>query len=120
MKKKISFHNMPHSDPLEKHANEKLEKISNILKGEENVSPLHVELWLKANKQHPHHAVELHLKTPHLDLNTHDEGTDMYVVLDNTIDKMIALLKKEREKTRDKNRKVETEKSKFGSDKYKL
>lgn len=104
---------MQHSGPMEEHATQKLEKISDFLKSSEQASPYGVELWLKANKQHPHHAVELHLKTPHLDLNAHDEGTDMYVAIDNTIDKMVSLIKKEVSKKRDKHRKVETEKSKF-------
>lgn len=120
MKVKITFHNMPHSDPLEQHALQKFEKISEHLKGEENLTPLHAELWLKANKQHPHHAAELHLKTPRFDLNAHNEGPDMYVVIDTTIDKMIKLLTKEKDKRNDKSKKVETEKTKFTSDKYKL
>ena len=113
MKKKITFQNMSHSEPMEEHAIQKLEKISDFLKVSEQQSPYGVELWLKANKQHPHHAVALHLKTPHLDLNAHDQGTDMYVAIDNTIDKMVSLIKKEVSKKRDKYRKVETEKSNF-------
>ena len=120
MKIKITFHNMPHSDPLEQHANQKLIKITELLSNEENLSPFHVELWLKANKLHPHHAAELHLKTPRFDLNAHDEGTAMYIVIDNTIDKLIKLLIKEKEKRNDKTKKQETDKSKFSSDKYKL
>ena len=120
MNKKISFNNMPHSDPLEQHASTKLDKIKDFLKDAENITPLHVELHLKANKQHPHHRAELQLKTPRFNLNSHDEGTDMYVVIDNTIDKMVTLLKKEKQKSRDKTQKTETNKSKFSSDKYKL
>lgn len=120
IQKKISFHNMPHSDPLEQHASQKLEKINDFIKGADHLKPLHVELWLKANKQHPHHEVELHLKTPVFDLNAHDQGVDMYIAIDNTIDKMITMLKKEKTKRRDKTRKAETEKIKFSSDKYKL
>lgn len=118
MKTKITFHNMPHSDPLEQHCRAKLTKLDEFTK--DNASPCYTELWLKANKQHPHHAVELHLKTPHFDLHAHDEGADMYIVIDNTIDKMVTLIKKEKEKSRDKHRKRETDKEEFGSDKYKL
>ncbi len=42
----------------------------------------------------------------------------MYIVVDNTIDTMVALLKKEKEKKNDRNRKFENEKNKFGSDKF--
>ncbi len=110
---------MPHSDPLEQHASQKLDKIKDFLK-DETATPFFVELFLKANKQHPHHRAELHLKTPKYDLNAHDEGADMYISIDNAIDKVVKLLKKEKVKQKDKDQKVETEKSKFISDKYKL
>lgn len=111
MKKKISFHNMPHSNPLEQHTSEKLEKISSFVS--DDLRPFHVEVWLKANKLHPHHSVEIHLKTPSFDLHAHQEGTDMYAVVDQTVDKIVALLIKEKEKSLDKNHKILTEKRKF-------
>ncbi|MBX9830648.1 ribosome-associated translation inhibitor RaiA [Candidatus Babeliales bacterium] len=115
---KISFQNMDHSNPLETHAREKLAKLNDILENAENLNPFNIELHLRANKLHPHHAAHLHVKTPRFDLNTQEEGTDLYVVVDDTIDKMVALLKKEKDKKNDKERKHENEKNKFGSDKY--
>ena len=120
MNRKISFHNMEHSTPMEKHANEKLGKIEEHLKNAEWETPKFLELWLKANAQHPHHAAELHLKTPQFNLNTHDEGTDMYVMIDNVIDKMVKVLDKEKAKLKDKKQKIETDKKDFGDDKYNL
>jgi ribosomal subunit interface protein len=120
MNKNISFKNMDHSQPLESHAMQKLQKIEEFFDSAEKMDPLKVELHLKANKKHPHHSVELHLKTPSFDLNSHDEGTDMYVVIDNTVDKMVKLLKKEKAKKKDKIQKVDNEKKTFSSDKYKL
>lgn len=111
MNTKISFHNMPHSEPMEQHATEKLGKILEFVN--KDSTPLNIELHLKANKQHPHHAAQLHVKTPHFDLSTHDEGPDMYIVIDNTIDKMVSLLKKDKERLRDKYHKPETEKKNF-------
>jgi ribosomal subunit interface protein len=111
MNKKTSFHNMPHSDPLEAHTIQKLDKVQAFV--DDAVRPFLVEVWLKANKSHPHHAVEVHLKTPSFDLHSHTEGTDMYVAVDNAIDKIVSLLIKEKKKTRDKNHKVLAEKRKF-------
>ena len=111
---------MPHSEPLEQHASQKLEKLKEYIKDADTVTPFNVELHLKANKLHPHHAAELLLKTPRFNLDTHDEGTDMYIVIDNVIDKMVSIIKKEKEKRSDKDHKNETDKTKFGSDKYKL
>jgi ribosomal subunit interface protein len=110
---KISFHNMPHSDPMEAHAREKLAKISEMLQAQADATPFNIELWLKANKLHPHHAVELHVKTPIFDCNAHNEGTDMYVVIDSTIDKMVKQLIKEKERHLDSRHKPETEKKNF-------
>jgi ribosomal subunit interface protein len=112
---KVAFHNMEHSDPMESHVTQKLQKVSDLLKNEENLNPLFAEFWLKANKQHPHHEADFHLKTPRFDLHSHDSGPDMYIVIDNAIDKMVAQLKKEKEISRDKYRKAGTEKKKFNS-----
>lgn len=111
MKTKISFHNMPHSNPLEKHTEQKLEKIRAFVN--DSLQPFHVEVWLKSNKLHPHHAVEIHLKTQKFDLNAHQEGVDMYVVVDQAIDKIVSQLIKEKEKMRDKHHKVGNDKNKF-------
>lgn len=111
MKTKISFHNMPHSDPLEQHTLQKLEKIRDFVN--ESLLPLNIEVWLKANKIHPRHAAEIHLKTAQFDINAHQEGTDMYVVVDQTIDKIVSLLIKEKEKMLDKRHKVESAEHKF-------
>lgn len=113
MKIKITFHNMPHSDPMESHAREKLQKISELLQSQADSTPFNIELWLKANKLHPHHAVELHVKTPVFDCNAHDEGTDMYVALDNAIDKVIRQLMKEKDRHLDARDKPDTEKKNF-------
>ena len=110
MKTKISFQNMPHSEPLEEHTTKKLDKVLAFV--DDEIRPFHVEVWLKANKTHPHHGVEIHLRTPHFNLHAHKEGTDMYVAVDEAIDKIVTLLLKEKEKTRDKYHKVDTEKQK--------
>jgi len=113
LKTKITFLNMPHSPILEEHAQQKLEKFLHILQAEGHQTPLFAEIWLRANKLHPHHAVELHLKTPQQDLHAEANGTDMYLVIDAAIDKMTTLVKKGKEKQRDKARKQHTEKGDF-------
>ena len=120
MNRKISFHNMEHSDPLEQHAHSKLDKIEELLKREKNASPMNTELRLTSHKPHSHHHVEIHLKTPHLDLNAHHEGPDMYIALDQTIDTMLTLIKKEKSKQRTQQKKKNSPKNNFRSDKYSL
>jgi ribosomal subunit interface protein len=120
MERRITFQSMDHSDPIEKHANEKLNKIDEMLKDSEWKTPMFIELWLKANKQHVHHQVDINLKTPQFDLMSHDINADMYVAIDNAIDKMVELLKKEKAKVKEKEQKPETEKGAFADDKYTL
>ena len=111
---------MPHSDPMEAHSREKIQKIEEILHEEADFTPFNIDLKLNANAQHVHHRAELHLKTAHFDLHTHEECPDMYVAIDSAIDKMVELAKKERDKRRDKNRHKSGPKGDFGSDKYTL
>ena len=120
MNRKITFQSMSHSLPMEQHINAKLDKITELLKNVENITPYYQEIFLKANKQHSHHRAELNVKTPRFNLNTHNENSDMYAAIDKTIDKMIELIKKEKSKLKDKTQKVETEKTEFTSDKYTL
>lgn len=122
MKKKVTFQNMDHSLQLEEHAYEKLKKVEELLKKEDERPPHFLEVWFKAHKQHPHHGVEIHLKTPQFDLHAHEEGADMYIVLDSTIDKIIKLIKKSKERMVDKRHKVESDKREFeqNDDKYTL
>ena len=111
---KISFHNMSHSQPLEQHARSKLAKISDAIKHEADLLPFTIEVWLKANAQHPHHRAEIHVKTAHFNMHTHDEsGADMYVAVDNAIDKMVDMLKKEKERRREQRRRPSSEKADF-------
>jgi len=113
MNTKITFHNMPSSDPLETHAREKIKKCSELLKDQADRTPFFIEIWLKANKQHPHHAAEIHLKTGSMNLHAHNEGPDMYVVIDTAIDKMVSLIKKEKALLLDRSHKPDTEKKRF-------
>lgn len=113
---------MPHSDVLETHANEKLEKILDMLEQSGESTPCFTELWLKAQKLHLNHRADLHLRTPRFDLHCHDEGNDMYVVIDNAIDKMVDIYKKAKTTAKDKEKKPKTEKTTFTDteDKYTL
>ncbi|MBL4587769.1 ribosome-associated translation inhibitor RaiA [Candidatus Babeliales bacterium] len=114
MKRKISFIGMPHSDALEAHSNQKLDRLTSMIKhDEENEDAYSLEFHLKSQEKHSHHRADLHVKIPQMSLHTHDEHPEMYIAVDNTIDKMVSLYRKEKDKLKDKQRKVETDKSKF-------
>ena len=95
LKKKIEFHNMEHSVPLEQHALEKIKKIEDLIQKEKEGGPLYLEVWLKANTQHPHNSVEIKLKTSRFDLAVKDEAINLYVALDNAIDNQENLAKRD-------------------------
>lgn len=120
MEIKITFQSMDHSDPIEKHSREKLSKISEMLPDADWKTPMFIELWLKANKQHVHHRAELHLKTPQFDLHSHCENPEMYFAIDSAIDKMVILLRKEKKLQQEKRQKPETDKKNFSDNKYNL
>jgi ribosomal subunit interface protein len=113
MRKKISFHGMDHSAPLEDHANEKLQKIIDLIEHSQRDNPMAVELTLEGHRPHPHHKVTLHVKTPEFDLYAHEENPDMYVALDTTIDTMVRLINKEKGKLHDKHRRADSPKKEF-------
>ena len=111
MQVKITFHNMDHSDSLEAHVNQKLEKLQELLKEEE--LPQNVEVRLRSGSLHAHHEVEIYLKTKHFNLNVSDEGPEMYQVFDQANESMTKVVKKEKSKLLDKSHKSRDDKRKF-------
>lgn len=79
---------MEHSDPMEAHARQQLEKIVTFLKNERE--PIYIELVLEPSKVREHSRVELLVKTPHYDRISSREytGDTFYVTLDHVIDVM--------------------------------
>ena len=111
MKTKINFHNMDHSDALEVHALKKLSKLEEFCATD--AMPLHAEVWLKAESSHPHHKTDLQVKVNKMELHTSSQSRDLYIALDEAVDKMVTLLKKNKAIQRDKCRCVESEKRNF-------
>lgn len=115
---KITFRNMSSSAPMEAHAISKLDKILDFLRSTPNNSPLYVEMWLDEHRTHPHQKADLHLKTPIFDLFTSDRSTDMYLAIDNSIDKMVQLLIAEKDKMKTVEHHPHTPKTDFYNDNY--
>ena len=114
MNVKISFHNMPHSTALENHTKAKLEKVKELFKHADRSLQISCELFMNAQTAHTeHHTVEFRFRAGTYNLTTHDTGTDMYKVVESTISKMTAVIKKEKSKNNDKKHKVQTEKTAF-------
>ncbi len=111
LKKQYTFLHMSHSDGLESHANEKLEKLEKLLGDQE--LPQNLEVRFKSNPHGASNEVELKLSTKHFKNCFVATGADVYEALDEAIEKTTSWVKKEKDKLKTKHRKVKTAKSDF-------
>jgi ribosomal subunit interface protein len=109
MSKRIAFKNMQSTPVLEEFANKHLEKIEQFLENEP--TPVHIDLVLEDNPVHPHHKVELRIKTPHYDLIAHHEGPEMYQEIDRVTDIMLQEIRKAKARLVDDKKKKDSYKS---------
>lgn len=93
---RIVYRHMESTPALEAHARKELAKIEKIINNEH--TPIFIDLVLEDHKLRGNHRVELRLNLPHGHLMAHNEGKDMYLVISQTIDKMVAELRKEKER----------------------
>lgn len=102
---KISFQGMPHSIALENYAREKMAKIAKLLG--ENISPLLFDFHLKSHTERAHQEALLNLQVKQIHLSVTSEDKDMYLAIDETVSKIINLLKKEKAKISSKKRNLD-------------
>ncbi len=111
MRFKISFQGMPHSAAIETYAKKKVNKLSDLLKKDND--PHEIEFHLKSHPNNAHQEVVIHLRSDNLNLNAKSELPDMYFAIDDAVEIITQQVKKLREKMRDKSRKGMNEKRKF-------
>lgn len=110
---KIVFQGCPSSAAIEAHVHDKAAKIADLLKKE--AGPQTLEVHLKAHTNHAHQEVVMHLKAKEFDLTAHQEMPDMYQAIDKTMEKMIAQVKTEKDRLKDKHRAGNGDKNSFYS-----
>ncbi len=103
MKKRIVYRGIESTPVLEEFINTHLEKVEKLL--EHEPTPVHIDVFLEASKVHAHHKVEIKVKSPHYALVAHHEGPDMYQEIDRVTDKMVAEIRRAKEKRVDQNKK---------------
>ncbi len=86
MNKQFTFRNMEHSNTLEEHANEQLQKVEKFLEHEKE--PIYLHIILTAHHIHAHHQVEFQVTTPLYKMSTHREGPELYQLISEVIDIM--------------------------------
>ena len=103
MKKSITYRGMDSTPVLEEFCNKHLEKVEKLL--EHEATPVFIDLVLDAAHVHPHQQVELRIKTPHYHLIAHHEGAELYQEIDRVTDKMVAEIRRTKEKRVDEEKK---------------
>jgi ribosomal subunit interface protein len=104
MHKRIVFHGIEKTKPMEEYCNKQLVKIEHFLENER--TPISIDLTLMPSKVHAHHFIELHVKTPHYDKMSTYEGPEFYDVVDRVIDVMYRELHKAKDKEKEHRKEV--------------
>ncbi len=106
MKKRIVYRGIESTPVLEEFINTHLEKVEKLLENEP--TPIFIDVFIEPSSVHAHHKVEIKVKTPHYDLVAHHEGPEMYQEIDRVTDKMVAELRRAKEKRVDMQKKGDT------------
>lgn len=93
---KITFRNLDHSAVIEERVRKQLQKLDKFLEKER--TPISVNFIIEAHPLHAHHKIELLVKSPNYDLMAFDEGTDLYKLIEQVIDTMLAEMRKAKDK----------------------
>jgi len=110
---KITFQGMAHSDAMESFIREKIDKIPDLFKKDVRLSPFRIEVFLEMYDSHKHNRVTLRLKTPRFVLSSNSKHRDIYFAIEETVDQIIELLKKEKDKKHSQMKHTDNEKTKF-------
>ena len=105
MNKQFTFKGMEHSNAIETYAREQIKRIDAFLEHEQERDPIYMRMSFDAEPTHHHHQIEFNIKSPRYDLHVHEEGPEMYKLINDVVDMMYARLRKEKEKHADNNKK---------------
>ena len=109
MNKNITFRDIEHTEGLENHVQQKLNRIENFLKKEQD--PVTIDFILEPHRTHAHHIAELLIKSPHYNVVVKHEGPDMYHVIDHVLHVGFEQLLKEKQRRIDDRKKGDSYKS---------
>jgi ribosome-associated translation inhibitor RaiA len=104
MNKRIVFHGIEKTKPMEEYCNKQLAKVEHFLENER--TPIFIDLTLEPSKVHAHHFIELRVKTPHYHKISTYEGPEFYDVVDRVIDVMYHELHEQKKKDMEHNKEV--------------
>lgn len=93
---RIAFRHMEKTSALEEHARAELAKLEKLINIEH--TPIFVDLIFEEHKLRDNNRVELRVNVPHGHFMANAEGSDMYLLIGQVIDKMLAELRREKER----------------------
>lgn len=77
----ITFRGEHEESPvIREHIYKGLERVEKLVAKEP--SPIFVEVVIEPHFTHHHHKIEIRFKSPHYEIFMHDEGPELYVMLD--------------------------------------
>ena len=111
IERRVSFHNMPHSEALEGHANSKIDKLKKLLEG--TGLPQEIEVHIKYNPHRAHHEVEVNLISKQIRTEAHSVNSEIYLAVDEAMDKIIEAVRRSKDRSTTQAHRKETEKKAF-------
>lgn len=93
---RIAFRHMEPTQALEAHAHKELAKLEKLINTDR--TPIFIDFILEEHKLRGDNRVELRVNLPDGHLMAHAEGNDMYLIMSQVVDKMVAELRKEKER----------------------
>lgn len=96
MNKKINFRGLDHSEALDNHIHQQLEKVEALLENEP--TPITIDVTVEYHDTHAHNKVIAHVSTPHFKCHADHEGPDVYAEINEVIDRLYTQLKTQKEK----------------------
>ncbi len=102
MQKKITFSGKGHTPVLDEHINKQLEKIEQLLKKE--ATPIFLDVVVDFHDVHKHQHVTARVKTPHYECFAEHEGPDIFMEINEVIERLFDQLRTEKKKLVDRHR----------------
>jgi ribosomal subunit interface protein len=110
MNKRIVFKGMEHSQAIELFLREKLGKVDKFLEGEQ--SPIFFDIVMSSGSTSGHERnifdASIRINGPHFSLAAHDEGYEMYAVIERAVDKIVKEINDMKKKRLKKSRKKDS------------
>lgn len=98
---KITFRGCEHSEVIDNHIQQQLEKVRECLSHE--MSPVLVEFLVTMHPTHGHHEVNARIHSPHYHFRALHEGKDVYAEINEVCDRLVKQIRDAKRKLVDRH-----------------